>query len=293
MNGIIIVDKPSGWTSHDVIAKLRGVLKIKRIGHSGTLDPMATGVLVVFLGRATRAAEFVESADKEYIAGLKPGISTDTQDVTGTVLTTSDASVSAMELSEVIPRFLGEQKQTPPMYSAVKINGKKLYELARRGIEVQRPVRDVYISEIELLESGEDGFLLRVVCSKGTYVRALCHDIGVALGCGGVLSSLRRVRAGAFTIEMAYTIEDIIAAVSSGNIQNLIIPVDTVFSGFPSVSLGEEETHKCINGAVCKISGLPDGKYRFYDNSNNFLLFGEIKDNMIKVIKSFYDFYKS
>jgi len=293
MNGIIIVDKPSGWTSHDVIAKLRGVLKIKRIGHSGTLDPMATGVLVVFLGRATRAAEFVESADKEYIAGLKPGISTDTQDVTGTVLTTSDASVSAMELSEVIPRFLGEQKQTPPMYSAVKINGKKLYELARRGIEVQRPVRDVYISEIELLESGEDGFLLRVVCSKGTYVRALCHDIGVALGCGGVLSSLRRVRAGAFTIEMAYTIEDIIAAVSSGNIQNLIIPVDTVFSGFPSVSLGEEETRKCINGAVCKISGLPDGKYRFYDNSNNFLLFGEIKDNMIKVIKSFYDFYKS
>jgi len=270
------------------VAKLRAALQIKRIGHGGTLDPMATGVLPVFVGRATRAADFCGNADKEYVAGLKPGLVTDTQDTTGNVLREREAAVTAEELSAVIPRFLGAQKQTPPMYSAVKIGGKKLYELARRGIEVPRPERDIFISGIELLGCAGGEYTLRVACSKGTYIRTLCHDMGEALGCGGAMSSLRRTKAGAFTADMAHKLDFILAAIADAAIDRYMIPVDSVFSDYPAAALGCEETRKCKNGAPCRAPGLPDGTYRFYSPDNEFLLLGDVVSCEIRVIKGFY-----
>lgn len=190
MNGILLVDKPAGWTSHDVVAKLRGVLGERRMGHSGTLDPMATGLLVVFAGRATRAVSFSENHTKCYEAHLRLGLTTDTQDTTGTVLSRAERAVSRAELEAVLPQFRGDILQVPPMYSALKVDGKKLYEIARRGGEVARKARPVTIEELTVLGEADGDYILRVRCSKGTYIRTLCHDIGAALGCGGVMSAL-------------------------------------------------------------------------------------------------------
>ena len=192
MNGILLVDKPAGWTSHDVVAKLRGVLGERRMGHSGTLDPMATGLLVVFAGRATRAVSFSENHTKCYEAHLRLGLTTDTQDTTGTVLSRAERAVSRAELEAVLPQFRGDILQVPPMYSALKVDGKKLYEIARRGGEVARKARPITIEELTVLGEADGDYILRVRCSKGTYIRTLCHDIGAALGCGGVMSALRR-----------------------------------------------------------------------------------------------------
>jgi len=295
MNGILIVDKPAGWTSHDVVAKLRGILKQKRIGHGGTLDPMATGVLPVFIGRATRAAEFCENADKEYIAGLRLGIVTDTQDITGNVLCENEVSVSADDVNAVLPQFTGALKQLPPMYSAIKKDGQKLYDLARRGIEIPREERDINISLLELLDApggqGVDCFYtLRIACSKGTYIRTLCYDIGAALGCGGTMSALRRTRAGVFPIDIAHTLDTVTAAVSTDSVNDIILPVDSIFSDFPSISINESEVRKAKNGAVCQArENTEDGTYRVYAPGGEFLLLGEIKSNMITTIKSFFN----
>ena len=306
-DGIIIVDKPPEWTSHDVVAKLRGALKIKRVGHGGTLDPMATGVLPIFVGRATRAAQFCESADKEYIAGLKLGIVTDTQDTTGKILSECQSTVSESELQNTISNFLGAQKQIPPMYSAIKQNGKKLYELARQGIEVERPSRDIFISEIELLSGshsviaapepqspaekgsieGSD-FLIRVACSKGTYIRTLCHDIGASLGCGGVMSSLRRTAAGIFKIENAVSLEQILNHISENEYEKFLLPTDSIFSNFQSITLNEQDTKKCKNGVSCHIKNTFDGKYRVYAPDGEFLMFAEVVGDTLKMIKGFY-----
>ena len=290
MNGIIIIDKPADWTSHDVVAKLRGALKEKRIGHGGTLDPMATGVLPIFIGRATRAAEFCENTKKEYIAGLKLGITTDTQDITGKTLHTSDASISPETLISIIPQYLGAIQQIPPMYSAIKQGGKKLYELARKGIEIPRPPRDVCIYDIELLDSEKSEHKLRIVCSKGTYIRTLCHDIGATLGCGGTMSSLRRTKVGTYHVAEAHTLEKVLDTLSTGDITTLIKPIDTIFSEYPAATLDESETRKCKNGAQthCNVPHLSDGKYRFYCPDNEFILFGEVTDGKIKVIKGFW-----
>ena len=288
MNGILNVDKPVGWTSHDVVAKLRGALKIKRIGHGGTLDPMATGVLPVFVGSATRTAEFCENAEKEYIAGLRLGIVTDTQDITGRILSEIDVSVSTYELSDILKSFIGAQKQTPPMYSAIKQNGKKLYELARSGVEVPRQPRDIFISAIELLDSGGCEFFIRVACSKGTYIRTLCHDIGASLGCGGTMSSLRRTKAGVFTIDIAQTLDVILAAASSGSIHNHMLPVDSIFSEYPAKTLSADETRKFRSGAASRPGNCPDGKYRFYGPDNEFLLLGSVTNEVISVTKRFF-----
>ena len=212
MNGILIVDKPEGWTSHDVVAKLRGVLKEKRIGHGGTLDPMATGVLPLFVGRATRAVEFMESADKEYEAGIKLGIVTNTQDTTGQVLEEQTVNVSEEDIKSALLSFLGESEQLPPLYSAIKVKGKKLYEYARAGKDVERSTRKIFISEAEPLGWKSDEYRFRIVCSKGTYIRTICHDIGNILGCGGAMSYLRRTRAGAYTISEAVNLDNIIKA---------------------------------------------------------------------------------
>ena len=196
MNGILLIDKPEGWTSHDIAAKLKGMLRERRIGHSGTLDPMATGLLVMFVGRATRAVEFAEAQSKRYIAGLRLGVSTDTQDTTGNILRSCEASVTREALADAIKPFIGDIMQIPPMYSAIKVNGQKLCDIARRGGEVERKPRPVTIHGIEILGGEKADWTLDVECSKGTYIRTLCNDIGESLNVGGCMSSLRRIRAG-------------------------------------------------------------------------------------------------
>ena len=288
MNGIILVDKPCGWTSHDVVGKLRGILRERRIGHSGTLDPMATGLLVVFAGRATRAVEFAEADSKEYIAGLRLGVSTDTQDTTGNVLNTCETLPSKDELIAAANGFLGEISQIPPMYSAIKINGKKLYELARRGENVERSPRKVTISKLELVGEDKCDYILDIHCSKGTYIRTLCSDIGDKLGCGGCMSSLRRVKAGVFSITQAHTMEQIQAAADLGGLDGIIIPVDTLFTDKPKLTVNEFEEKKLRNGNTIKTESA-DGTYRVYSESGEFLLLAEVKDNLLKTIKSFFE----
>ena len=288
MNGIILVDKPCGWTSHDVVGKLRGILRERRIGHSGTLDPMATGLLVVFAGRATRAVEFAEADSKEYIAGLRLGVSTDTQDTTGNVLNTCETLPSKDELIAAANGFLGEISQIPPMYSAIKMNGKKLYELARRGEIVERSPRKVTISKLELVGEDKSDYILDIHCSKGTYIRTLCSDIGDKLGCGGCMSSLRRVKAGVFSITQAHTMEQIQAAADLGGLDGIIIPVDTLFTDKPKLTVNEFEEKKLRNGNTIKTKSA-DGTYRVYSESGEFLLLAEVKDNLLKTIKSFFE----
>ena len=288
MNGIILVDKPCGWTSHDVVGKLRGILHERRIGHSGTLDPMATGLLVVFAGRATRAVEFAEADSKEYIAGLRLGVSTDTQDTTGNVLNTCETLPSKDELIAAANGFIGEISQIPPMYSAIKINGKKLYELARRGEIVERSPRKVTISKLELVGEDKCDYILDIHCSKGTYIRTLCSDIGDKLGCGGCMSSLRRVKAGVFSITQAHTMEQIQAAADLGGLDGIIIPVDTLFTDKPKLTVNEFEEKKLRNGNTIKTKSA-DGTYRVYSESGEFLLLAEVKDNLLKTIKSFFE----
>jgi len=232
-NGILIIDKPAGWTSMDVCAKIRGILHEKRVGHGGTLDPMATGVLPVFVGQATKAVEFAENSRKEYIAGLRLGLVTDTEDTTGETLESRPVAVSRQELEAALDRFRGELQQIPPMYSAVKVQGKKLYELARKGREVERKPRPVTIHELELLEAvSETDFRLRCVCSKGTYIRTLCHDIGQTLGCGGTMCALRRTMAAGFTLADAVTLEEV-----REQGEALLWPLDSLFAGYPAVTL--------------------------------------------------------
>ena len=286
INGIIIIDKPAGWTSHDVIAKLRGALKQKRIGHGGTLDPMATGVLPVFIGRATRAAEFCENAEKEYLAGLQLGIVTDTQDITGNILNEKESTVTEEDLKKILPNFTGPQKQIPPMYSAIKKDGQKLYELARKGIEIPREPRDIYISELELINT----HTLRVVCSKGTYIRTLCHDIGSALGCGGTLSALRRTRAGVYTIDMSHTLDDVLSMILTDSVSSVLLPIDSIFADHPSISISAPEVKNAKNGAMCNTQkSTENGRYRVYAPDGEFLLLGDVNNNKIKTIKSFFE----
>ena len=284
-SGILIVDKPAGWTSQDVVSKLRGVLHEKRVGHGGTLDPMATGVLPVFVGRATRAVEFFEHADKTYVATLRLGVTTDTQDTTGTVLQTQPINVDEAALRAVLPRFTGVQQQVPPMYSAVKIGGKKLYELARAGKEIERKPREITVFSIELLDFSNDSARLRIHCSKGTYIRTLCHDIGDALGCGGCMAALRRVQAGAYSIEEAVTLDDIVAHPAP---QSLLKPVDSLFAALPRLTLTPAQ-EKCVrNGAAftCKPGA---GRCRAYSRDGEFLALCEVTDGTLRTVKSFFD----
>jgi len=294
LSGILVMDKPKDWTSHDVIAKLRGVLRQKRIGHGGTLDPMATGVLPVFVGRATRAAEFCENAEKEYVAEITLGIVTDTQDITGSILEENFVTATVNDLVDVLPMFRGEQKQVPPMYSAVKQSGKKLYELARKGIEVERKPRDIFISKLELISAGtkaesEARYTLNIACSKGTYIRTLCHDIGAALGCGATLSSLRRTRAGVYSIDKTVTLDEVSVAASSDTLANLLLPVDSIFSEIPGITLGESDSRKVKNGVRIEVSDCENGKYRVYAPNGEFLLLGDVLSGQLRTIKSFFE----
>ena len=291
MNGILLIDKPQEWTSHDVVGKLRGILHEKRIGHSGTLDPMATGLLVIFVGRATRAVEFAEADAKEYIAGLRLGVTTDTQDITGTVLAEKPQSVTVQDVQAILPRFTGPQEQIPPMYSAIKVGGKKLYDIARKGGEVERKPRAITIHSLELVEGGnvpEGDFCLDVVCSKGTYIRTLCNDMGEALGVGGTMSSLRRVRAGEFSLDSALTLEQVAEAAARGEAESLLLPVDHLFRGYPALTLTSKQTKRTLVGGQFSLS-QPDGTYRFYDESGSFLALGKVEEGTASTIKSFFE----
>lgn len=284
-NGIIIIDKPAGWTSMDVCAKIRGILREKRVGHGGTLDPMATGVLPVFVGQATRAVEFAENSRKEYVAGLRLGQVTNTQDITGETLEYFPVTVSRSDVETALTRFLGEIRQIPPMYSAIKINGQKLYDLARRGQEVPRKPRTITIFELELLEQiNQTDYLFRCICSKGTYIRTLCHDIGQLLGCGGTLYSLRRTMAAGFRLDQAVTIEDVQAQGDA-----LLQPADSLFSEYPAYvipSAGKE--NRIRNGNPITDSQLTDGTYRVYGQDGAFLCLSHAQQGVLTSIKNFF-----
>ncbi len=288
-NGILIVDKPAGWTSQDVAAKLRGVFHERRIGHSGTLDPMATGVLVLFVGRATRAVEFAERDSKEYLAGLRLGLVTNTQDTSGETLETHPVAVTREELDAALDAFRGDISQIPPMYSAIKIGGKKLYELARKGQEVERKPRNITIFELAVEDGSESDWNLRARCSKGTYVRTLCHDIGQSLGCGGCMSSLRRTRAGRFTLEQAVTMEQILAFAQEHDPAELLMPVDALFAQHPALIVTLGQTEKLKHGAAIHDWHFADGTYRVYSETGEFLLLGTVKGQILTTVKSFFE----
>jgi len=287
-SGILVIDKPQGWTSMDVCAKLRGVFHEKRVGHGGTLDPMATGILPVFIGRATRAVEFADKSDKEYIAGLKLGVVTNTQDISGDVLEERPVSVTREQLETALERFRGDILQVPPMYSAIKINGKKLYELARKGKEVERPPRPVTIKGLEVLaqrpDDGSDYFLW-VRCSKGTYIRTLCHEIGQVLGCGGCMASLRRSAAAGFDGEDAYPLERVCAMEHP---EELLLPVDSLFQDRPELVLSPAAEKKVRNGMTAVMPSLAPGEYRVYGQSGEFLALCSAGSGKLTTIKSFF-----
>ena len=283
-SGIIIINKPAGWTSMDVCAKLRGIFHEKRVGHAGTLDPMATGVLPVFVGQATKAVSFAESGEKEYLARLRLGLTTDTQDTTGTALSELPVTVTEEDLRAVLPRFTGEIEQIPPMYSAVKVQGRKLYELARKGAEVERKPRAVTIFALELLgQTGKNEYALRVRCSKGTYIRTLCHDIGAVLGCGGAMSALERTMAAGFTLSEAVTLEQVQAQK-----ETLLRPTDSLFRSYGAYHIADAETERrCRCGNPVR-SDVENGIYRVYGMDGSFLALSRAEGGVLTAIKNFF-----
>ena len=284
MDGIVIVDKPQDWTSQDVTARLRRVFNTRRIGHGGTLDPMATGVLPVFVGRATRGVEFFEHAEKTYETVLRLGLTTDTEDITGTVLTETKVSVTEEQIAQTLEAFRGEIMQIPPMYSALKVNGQKLCDLARKGKTVERQPRPITIHELTLLERGENTLRLRVRCSKGTYIRTLCKDIGEALGCGGCMEALRRVSAGEYTIDEAVPLQELLETESPGN---YLRDVDTMFRNYPAVTLTPNQEKRCRNGNPFSVK-MEEGTYRAYSQSGEFLMLAKVENGVMATVKSFF-----
>ena len=285
MNGIVIVDKPQDWTSQDVTARLRRVFNTRRIGHGGTLDPMATGVLPVFVGRATRGVEFFEHAEKIYETTLRLGLTTDTEDVTGTMLSEQEVNISNQNFLDVLPRFRGKIQQIPPMYSALKVNGQKLCDLARKGKEVERQPRQIEIYELECLEFSGNTARLRVHCSKGTYIRTLCKDIGEALGCGGCMAALRRVSAGEYTIEEAVPLQTLL---DTENPEQHLRTVDTMFRNLDAVTLTVNQEKRCRNGNSFSIA-MADGTYRAYSQTGEFLMLAQVTDGIMSTVKSFFE----
>ncbi len=288
MRGILIVDKPTDWTSFDVIAKLRGVLKTKKLGHSGTLDPMATGVLPVFCGGASKAVDLQVNHDKTYRATLKLGARTDTGDVTGTVLETAPVTAGEAELLAVLPRFIGVQSQLPPMYSAVKINGQPLYKAARAGITVERTPREIVVHDIRYEGSDAQGeFILTVACSKGTYIRTLLEDIAEAMGQKGTMSALRRVQAGVYGEVDAHPLHEIIAAQESGTLESLFLPIESVFMHLPLLVVNDAVKAHLYNGCPTSHFKAEDGRYRVQDESGAFLGLASVQQRVLKVEKLF------
>ena len=297
MDGIINVYKEKGYTSHDVVAKLRGILHMKKIGHTGTLDPDAVGVLPVCLGKGTKLCDMLTDTDKTYEAVMLLGTTTDTQDITGRVLEKKDVSLTEMQVIEAVSSFVGDYEQIPPMYSAVKVNGRKLYELARQGIEVERKSRNVVIRSIHIndmnLSPDHPSVTMTVTCSKGTYIRTLCDDIGKKLGTGACMESLIRTRAGRFYIDESYTINQIAAIAIKGKAASIVVPVDSMFD-YQSVIIKNESSKLLYNGnvmpAYCAVSsdGIVPGNIKVYDESGNFIGIYSFDGENYTPIKIFY-----
>lgn len=288
MNGILLIDKEPGWTSNDVVVKLKGILRERRVGHSGTLDPMATGLLVVFAGRATRAVPFAEQDRKRYLASLRLGLTTDTQDITGNITAKAPVHITYKELENALAAFRGEIEQIPPMYSAIQVGGRRLYDIARRGGEVERKPRPVTIHALELLGREGEDWLLDVSCSKGTYIRTLCHEIGQRLGCGGCMSALRRTEAGGFSVADAVTVGEMQRLRDEGGLETRLLPVDTLFSREKRLTATEAEERRVRCGNDYRTQA-PDGVYRVYGENGAFLMLGKAEGGVMKTIKSFFE----
>lgn len=290
MNGVININKPLGITSHDVVYRLRKLLSIKKIGHTGTLDPDASGVLPMCIGRATKVADMLTAQDKQYVAEVTLGSATDTLDASGTIVETANVNVCVEDVKTMLREFVGDIEQIPPMYSAIKIGGKKLYELAREGVEVERKPRTVHIEKIELLDIDlkHKKFSVRVDCSKGTYIRTLCDDMGRRLGCFAHMSALCRTRSGIFDISKSYTLEQIEEMLADDDL-SFFVPVDAVFESYPRLTLSKSKARKMCNGTRVSAQGIEDGViYRVYDEAGNFLTISETENGLLKILKTFY-----
>ncbi len=286
INGIIVLDKPAGKTSHDMVYFMRRLTGIKKVGHTGTLDPDATGVLPICIGSATKAADMITMSDKLYRAGLVFGVTTDTQDSSGKILSEQKVSCTEDEIRDAILSFAGVYSQLPPMYSAVKRNGRKLYELAREGKTVERETRTVEIKDIKILRLGREP-QIEVLCSKGTYIRTLCHDIGQKLGTGACMTSLRRLRTGGFTEKDSHTCEELLRLKDEGRLADAVISVDDLFPDYERIRLTPNQTKSVKNGVLMTYH-RPDGLYRVYDDGDKFICVGTINGEKLKVYKSFW-----
>ncbi len=294
INGIICINKSQGFTSFDVIAKMRGILKMKRLGHSGTLDPMATGVLPVFAGNCTKAVSLIPHTGKSYVAGFRLGIVTDTQDTTGKILSETPVCVSPEQLKNAVEKFVGETEQIPPMYSAVSVGGKRLYELARKGIEVEREARKITVYSFDIIEYNPETHegKLDISCSGGTYVRTLIHDLGQNLGCGAAMTSLVRTCSNGFRIEECVTLEELEKLRDDGQLHTVIRSVERLFEELPKLHLNEMKTKMYKNGVKLHLDKLRgfDGKeqYRVYSDKNEFLglASADIENNELRVLKN-------
>ena len=291
INGIIIINKEQSYTSHDVVARVRRILSTRKVGHTGTLDPDATGVLPICIGKGTKVSDMLTFSDKEYIANVKLGLVTDTQDIWGTVKQRHEVTdVCRDKILKAISQFTGDIMQVPPMYSAIKINGRKLCDLAREGKEVERKERKVTIYNITLLEVDGDSFKIRVSCSKGTYIRTLCHDIGKYLGCGACMTSLVRTKSSIFNIQEAITLKQLEEKVETDALCDVLRPIDSVFMHHPRFDADEEITKRLSNGALSTVD-VPCGEYRVYNPSGEFIAIGKVETiknrNKIGVVKNF------
>ena len=292
MDGVIVINKPTGQTSHNLVGFTRRLLNIKKVGHTGTLDPDASGVLPVCIGRGTKAADMLTASDKAYRAQLILGMTTDTLDASGEILTEHPVNVSRQQIEDVIKGFIGEIFQIPPMFSAIKKDGKKLYELAREGITIEREKRKVNIFDINICEIDMENYAItiEVYCSKGTYIRTLCEDIGMKLGCGAYMNTLVRTKSANFTLEESYTPEELLKMKKDGTLSNIIIPVDKLFFDYDEVVLDEFLSAKARNGIAIRKKGLKDGDlYRVYDTNREFLCISEYREGALYLKKAFWN----
>lgn len=299
IHGIINIYKERGFTSHDVVAKLRGIVGQKKIGHTGTLDPEAEGVLPVCLGKATKLCDMLTDKDKTYETVLLLGTTTDTQDIFGTVCSERilEPSIDEAAVKACIMGFVGAYEQVPPMYSALKINGKKLYELARKGIEVERKARPVTIYDIVIKEIALPRVRMEVTCSKGTYIRTLCHDIGEKLGCGGCMESLLRTKVSRFELQDAWTLKEVQKKKDAGKLEELVVPIDAMFTQYQAVTLKEEYESFVLNGNLFLMKHVKEPitvevneQVRVYDGQGQFLAIYKFQEEKrFKIVKMFFD----
>ncbi len=290
MDGIINVNKPLGITSHDVVYRLRRILGIKKIGHTGTLDPDASGVLPMCIGKGTKLAEYLTAKDKQYLAGMKLGAFTDTQDASGEIIESFEVSVTEEEIRDAVKNFIGDIMQIPPMYSAIKIDGKKLYELAREGKTVEREPRQVTVSNIEIknIDVSNAQVEMLVDCSKGTYIRTLCNDIGAALGCGGYMTALCRTKSGRFDIKDSFTLDEIEEMVKEKDF-SFMVSVGEALPEYEKIVLADRNAQRVRNGIKISVEGLiMDEIYRVFDEQGEFLALAQQTENGFTIIKSFY-----